>query len=128
PSISRQHAVLHLSKVRSVEDLGSTNGTRVSGVRLVVGQRHPVSVGMVIEIGGATTLLQRSRMAPRSSPSSRERAQSPGRKAAPVDPTMQRLYALVDVIAPTELAVLILGETGVGKELFAEELHRRSKR
>ena len=44
------------------------------------------------------------------------------------DPAMKRLYEMVDVVAPTGLSVLILGETGVGKEVFAEALHRRSSR
>jgi len=35
---------------------------------------------------------------------------------------------LVDRIAPSEASVLILGESGVGKELFAERLHRGSRR
>jgi transcriptional regulator with GAF, ATPase, and Fis domain len=41
---------------------------------------------------------------------------------------MKRLYGLLDVIAPSPIAVLILGETGVGKEVFAETLHKRSAR
>jgi len=44
------------------------------------------------------------------------------------DPAMKRLYEMLDVVAPTGLSVLILGETGVGKEVFAEGLHRRSSR
>jgi transcriptional regulator with GAF, ATPase, and Fis domain len=44
------------------------------------------------------------------------------------DPAMKRLYEMLDVVAPTGLSVLILGETGVGKEVFAEALHRRSSR
>lgn len=36
--------------------------------------------------------------------------------------------ALVDRIAATDSSVLILGESGVGKELFAEQLHLRSAR
>lgn len=35
---------------------------------------------------------------------------------------------LVDRIAPSDASVLILGESGVGKELFAERLHLMSKR
>jgi Nif-specific regulatory protein len=35
---------------------------------------------------------------------------------------------LVDRIAPSEASVLILGESGVGKELFAERLHQKSRR
>jgi Nif-specific regulatory protein len=35
---------------------------------------------------------------------------------------------LVDRIAPSDASVLILGESGVGKELFAERLHLHSRR
>ena len=41
---------------------------------------------------------------------------------------MQRVYALLDVVAPSPLSVLVLGETGVGKEVFAEAIHQRSPR
>jgi DNA-binding NtrC family response regulator len=41
---------------------------------------------------------------------------------------MLRLYAMLDVLAPSDLRVVILGETGVGKEVFAAEVHRRSRR
>lgn len=34
----------------------------------------------------------------------------------------------LEVVADTELPVLLLGETGVGKELFAHRLHRQSRR
>ncbi len=41
---------------------------------------------------------------------------------------IQRLLGDVDVVAPTPLAVLIQGETGVGKELIARRLHLKSDR
>jgi transcriptional regulator with GAF, ATPase, and Fis domain len=44
------------------------------------------------------------------------------------DPAMLRLLAMLDVIAPSDLTVLLQGETGVGKELFATEVHTRSLR
>jgi transcriptional regulator with PAS, ATPase and Fis domain len=41
---------------------------------------------------------------------------------------MQAVYRLVDKVAPTEITVLLEGETGTGKELIAREIHRRSPR
>jgi DNA-binding NtrC family response regulator len=43
-------------------------------------------------------------------------------------PSMQGVRRLIDTIAPTDAAVMILGETGTGKELVARNLHDRSKR
>jgi DNA-binding NtrC family response regulator len=44
------------------------------------------------------------------------------------DPIVVRLYALIERLAPAEIAVLISGETGCGKELVATALHTRSHR
>src|SRR5580692_3173324 len=41
---------------------------------------------------------------------------------------MDEVHELVDLVAPTRLPVLLLGETGTGKEILAEAIHRRSPR
>ena len=41
---------------------------------------------------------------------------------------LRQLVSQIEVVAPTEASVLILGETGTGKELVAHELHRHSQR
>ncbi|MBS1170435.1 MAG: transcriptional regulator [Burkholderiaceae bacterium] len=41
---------------------------------------------------------------------------------------LQRLLHELDVVADSELPVLLMGETGTGKELFARRLHFRSRR
>jgi anaerobic nitric oxide reductase transcription regulator len=43
-------------------------------------------------------------------------------------PAIRNLLHELDVVADSELPVLLLGETGVGKELFARRLHRHSRR
>jgi DNA-binding NtrC family response regulator len=59
------------------------------------------------------------------------RGESPDRRAGRLvvrSAPMRRLYELVERVSPGEISVLILGDTGVGKEVMAEEVHRHSPR
>jgi DNA-binding NtrC family response regulator len=51
-----------------------------------------------------------------------------GRTIVVADPSMRRVYDLVERLAPSDLPVLVLGETGVGKEAVAAALHAWSLR
>src|SRR6266403_1445984 len=42
--------------------------------------------------------------------------------------SLRQVLSQVDKVAPTDSTVLILGETGTGKELVASAIHKRSKR
>ena len=44
------------------------------------------------------------------------------------DPKMREVVQLAEQIAPSEASVLIVGESGCGKEVLAHLLHRKSKR
>ncbi len=41
---------------------------------------------------------------------------------------MQEIYQTIEKIAPTDSKVMILGQTGTGKELVAHAIHKRSRR
>jgi transcriptional regulator with GAF, ATPase, and Fis domain len=41
---------------------------------------------------------------------------------------LRQIVSQIDLVAPTDASVLVLGETGTGKELVAHEIHRRSRR
>jgi transcriptional regulator with PAS, ATPase and Fis domain len=43
-------------------------------------------------------------------------------------PLMQEIFALLALAAPTDATVLLLGETGTGKELISRAIHRNSQR
>jgi two-component system response regulator AtoC len=128
-SVSRRHAAITPSSGGLlIEDLGSRNQTRVGALKLTRGETAALAVGVVAEIGHATVAIHRGcplRLEP--TPSRPTHASA----VAPVvlhDPTMTRLFAMLHVIAPSRLNVLILGETGTGKEVFAEAVHAGSDR
>ena len=132
-SVSRQHAAIYQGpNGLYIEDLGSRNKTKVMGRALGRGESAQLPPGSVVEIGYVTMFVQsgrpgvvRASNAPATAPPG-----PPSTNAQPIilDPTMQRLYALLEVIAPSPLNVLVLGETGTGKEVFAEAIHVGSRR
>jgi DNA-binding NtrC family response regulator len=128
-SVSRKHALLVVAPDRvTLTDLGSSNGTRVDERPIEPREEVVLRIGSAFELGATTTVLQRS-YASLAKPSRPPPARTEVPDGVVVrDPSMLRLYGLLDVIAPSPLAVLILGETGVGKEVFAEAIHKKSRR
>jgi transcriptional regulator with PAS, ATPase and Fis domain len=141
-SITRKHARLHLGERIEIEDLGSVNGTRVRNQRLAPGQRVQLVRGEPFRLGTALLVIHavdedEAARPPLSEDAATRRDDGTatghmpgGRARARVvnDPAMHALYALVDRIAAGNINLLIIGETGAGKELVAERLHERSRR
>ncbi len=124
---SRRHAVVHVTGGLSIEDLNSRNGTRVGGEALAPKQRAPLRVGEAVQIGGATLLVQHSAIASHRSPASGTVARSVSPEwFIPAGGRMKAVEDLIRRVAPSPVTVLVLGETGVGKELVAEAIHRAS--
>jgi two-component system response regulator AtoC len=125
--VSRHHAKLTLSSgVLAVEDLGSRNGTVVNG-RTLHGGVVRVGTGDVVEVGGCQLVVatRSGRVA-----SARSALGEPMDMVDVVvaDSEMARLYATVRKVARMPTTVLILGETGSGKDVLAQRLHAWSQR
>ncbi|HET7540834.1 MAG TPA: sigma 54-interacting transcriptional regulator [Polyangiaceae bacterium] len=127
PAASRRHAVLRVAADICIEDLGSRNGTLISGARLPARKPAPLGLGHSVQIGGSTLLLQ-----PHNCGELRPRGadvRASAEESCVVissDPAMRSIYDLIAKVAASSLTVLVVGETGVGKELVAESVHRRS--
>jgi two-component system response regulator HydG len=121
PKVSRRHATFDVvgDTVRLI-DLGSTNGTTVNGLSV---NDVLLRGSEVVQVGD--TRLQLERLAPLTVAS--VVASSFGRTLG-ASPEMRRLYPLCERLAASNVAVLIEGETGTGKEVLAESLHERSAR
>jgi two-component system, NtrC family, response regulator AtoC len=63
PALSRRHALLRMGPPLTVEDLGSSNGTRLRGRKLEAGERAQVAQGDAIEVGPVTLVVQRAAQA-----------------------------------------------------------------
>ena len=84
-------------------------------------------VGKALEKRG---LAQRGQMLARDNALLREQLAARGRFEQMVgkSPAMQSVFSVVDKVAASRTTVLITGESGVGKELVARAVHKRSPR
>ena len=122
-TLSRRHARLRVDSPVTVEDLGSKNGVVVADRRIEPGTVVPLAVGEGFQIGRFSFVVVRL---PRSGHASTHHSLTDGLRV--VDPTAEHVSALVHDLARSEMNVLILGETGVGKEILAETIHGLSGR
>jgi two-component system, NtrC family, response regulator AtoC len=144
-SVSRQHVRLHLGAMVHIEDLGSANGTKIAGARLPAHERKPLPPGQVAEIGASWMMVSNAPLARSTTqqmntqmPAPIEVTPPPVIRSAAVaapddglvvhDQARRNLHKLIERAALSDIAVLLLGETGVGKEVFARRLHALSPR
>jgi len=121
-TVSRRHCEIELSEAGfRVRDMGSTNGVRHSGLRVydVVGSE---ATEFVL---GETTL----RVEPLAETEDRERVTTHAfGDVLGASHKIRELFAQLERFAGTHLSVLIEGETGSGKDVVAESMHRASPR
>jgi transcriptional regulator with PAS, ATPase and Fis domain len=107
-------------------DLGSTNGTWVNGSRLRPGLTHKLQDGAVIMLGSQVFVFRRA--TDEQLEALQEDARDPFALMPTRSPAMAMLARKLRLFARTSVDVLLTGETGVGKEVHAEALHRVSGR
>lgn len=83
------------------------------------------TVGAVMRINRLAELLQDERTRVESY---KRAAGQPKRELVGHSTAYKQMLKEIDLVGPSELTVLITGETGVGKELVAQALHARSSR
>jgi DNA-binding NtrC family response regulator len=121
PEVSSLHCELRaINEGVLVKDLGSTNGTFVGQLRVleaVITSKAEVTVGQT-KIAIEPTAKQRVDVG------------FSDRFGGLVGsaPKMRRVFSVLERVANTPLSILILGETGTGKEVVARSVHDASDR
>jgi DNA-binding NtrC family response regulator len=122
PTVSRVHLELRIEDARiRVIDRGSRNGTELDGVPIRDAYARPDST---LTIGATTMALRMLDETVELRLSSRDRFGG----LVGTSLAMRRVYTMLERIAPTDLTLLVEGETGTGKELAAEAVHEHSPR
>jgi two-component system, NtrC family, response regulator GlrR len=121
-AVSRYHLELDARPdgVR-VRDLESTNGTFLSGTRVqevIVEDQAIITVGKTTQL--KISMAEEDLGLPEALPSF-----GPVKGASPA---MRQLFGILERVAPTDSTVMLLGETGTGKEVLSQAIHAGSKR
>jgi len=121
-TVSRQHAIVEeTAKGYLLRDLDSSNGTFLNGVRVREGY---LAAGSVIRLGQTEMTFSPLEERLENLRSSADRFGA----LIGSSPPMKEVYGILERIAPTDVTVLLEGETGTGKELAARAIHANSRR
>jgi DNA-binding NtrC family response regulator len=121
-SVSGTHLQITLGDKRGIllRDLDSTNGTLIAGLRVREAYIEP---GTTISLGKTDVLFLSADEV--EVPLS---GQDHFGALWGASPAMREVFATLEKVAPTEMSVMIGGQTGTGKELVARALHDESNR
>jgi two-component system, NtrC family, response regulator AtoC len=133
--VSRRHASIDFrGGVLSITDHASRNGTTVNG-KVVRDATQALDGGDVVAIGAVQIVVARADRAlsrggeeELAAPPPETDIESYGDGLVLADRAMVKLFAVARRVAVAQSAVLVSGETGTGKEVIAERIHRLSAR
>jgi len=122
PSISRRHARILGGEAPAIEDLGSTNGSWVNGIELQRGRFVVLQDGAAVKLGEVLAVVEHfeheAQVATSEVPD----------EIAVVSPKMREVHERVRLFARGHCPILLLGETGTGKEVYSSIVVRMSPR
>jgi transcriptional regulator with GAF, ATPase, and Fis domain len=119
--VSRAHLELRvLEKGLHIRDLGSRNGVYLGRVKV---PECTVSESAVLRLGDTELLVEPVEETLEIDDRQDHLGNMVGGSAA-----MRHVFGLIKQVGPVDVGVLIEGETGTGKELVAQEIHRLSNR
>jgi len=128
PTVSSTHARIQRASSGAdlfiVQDLGSTNGTYVDGKRS--GGPTPLRDGAVLFLGSQVLVFRVVTAAEMEA--MQEDAATPFGPLPTCSPSLAATCAKLRRLARTHSEILLVGETGVGKDVFANAIHARSAR
>ena len=124
--LSRRHAAFTLTDDGRLtfRDVASRNGVFLDGARVTANVDHTLDAGQVLRVGATVIVVERVDV------EALEVLRAPPKSDYLVGQSTAWLAAVAraQLVARAPLPVLLLGETGAGKELIAAEVHRASKR
>jgi DNA-binding NtrC family response regulator len=120
--ISKRHASVELTGERVLlRDLGSTNGTVLNSSQI---REAFLAPGDLVTIGDVTLRLDELVEDVRVPPSASDRFGD----LYGASPAMRQLFGVLERASATDTNVLVLGESGTGKDLVARAIHGSSRR
>ncbi len=121
-TVSRSHCeIVRDPRGFLVRDLESTNGTLLEGAEI---REAYLSPGCTLSVGQVTLRLRPYAERFELLPSEREQfGEVVGRSLR-----MRELFGLCERLAPSDVNILLGGETGTGKDLLARAIHQQSPR
>lgn len=122
PHASRRHfSAIATERHLEIYDLGSSNGTLVNGVRV---SECACLGGELIRMGGSTLRVDTvGTVSPQDEYFDTSFGSAIGNSFV-----MRQVFAACERAAASDVPLVIEGETGTGKELLAENIHRASAR
>jgi DNA-binding NtrC family response regulator len=122
PEVSAIHCELRaVNEGILVKDLGSTNGTFVGSLRI---REAVVTTAAEVLVGQTRITVEPSGGKQRVDVGYSDRFGG----LVGSSPKMRRVFGILEKVANTPLSILILGETGTGKEVVAKSVHDASDR